>query len=62
MTKKIVAGTRVHFQNESGTHSGQVLHVLPHIGNGQLYAVIEVDHFLPGMTFFVPFNEITDAE
>lgn len=58
MNTSITKGTRVAFDSDYGPQKGIVIGVQRSITNGQSFAVIEVDHALPGCTWSVPLNDL----
>lgn len=59
MNNTITTGQRVTFKSYSGAHQGTVLHFLTCLTNGRRYAVVEIDHALPGITEIVPVDTLT---
>ncbi|WP_136419946.1 hypothetical protein [Herbaspirillum sp. ST 5-3] len=56
----IVRGEHVQFvSDDSDLLTGHVLDVQSHIGNGQKFAVIEIDHALPGIVYSVPLDRVS---
>ncbi len=51
-------GARVEFDSEFGPQTGTVLTITRDVGNGQPFAVIEIDHGMAGMPWKVPLQQL----
>lgn len=58
MVESIATGTRIKFQDETGERLGVVKGCVRDISNGQQFAIIEVDHALPGMLETIPMADL----
>ncbi len=57
----IQQGSRVEFDSEHGPQKGTVLGVTCDVGNGEPFAVIEIDHAMAGMLWKVPLQQLQPA-
>lgn len=59
MTNSIEEGSRVEFDDiDYGLQKGTVLGVTRNVGNGEPFAVVEIDHALAGMLWKVPLHKL----
>lgn len=58
MNQQINPGTRVTFDSEHGPQAGVVIGHLKDNGNGEKYALVEIDHALSGITWNVPVSKL----
>lgn len=57
-TPPLDQGARVQFDSEYGPQVGTVLGVTRDVGNGEPFAVIEIDHAMAGMLWKVPLHKL----
>ncbi|MFJ2988363.1 hypothetical protein ACIPF8_10880 [Collimonas sp. NPDC087041] len=58
----IHAGDRVTFDSDEGIQAGYVNDLRRDVGNGQLHALVELDHQWPGMFRAVPVSAILTSD
>lgn len=54
----LMQGSRVEFDSEFGPQVGTVLDVTRDVGNGEPFAVVELDHAMAGMLWKVPLHQL----
>ena len=58
MTSQIAHGARVEFDSEYGPVIGIVQGIVKDVGNGEPYAVVELDPPTPGSVWNVPLSRL----
>ncbi len=58
MKDEITKGISVAFESNEGPQSGTVVGVIKDLSNGQGFAVVEIDHVLPGCVYQVPLHDL----
>jgi hypothetical protein len=58
MKTEFTTGSRVKFDSDHGPQKGTVIGITRDIANGESFALIEVDHVLPGCTWHVPLTKL----
>lgn len=54
-------GSRVQFDYEGTTLTGEIIHFVSDISNARKNAVVKIEHQLPGITHTVPVDQLTPA-
>ncbi len=57
-TISIQQGSRVEFDSDYGPQTGTVFGVMRDVGNGEPFAMVEIDHAMDGMYWKVPLHKL----